>query len=147
MVPLNTPRTTPCQRSILPCRLHHTQPGFNRKPENLPNGEPGCCNGFVQFRLCGFVQGNGEFFVGVRIHSQILPNRAEIDKCDVDGPAAALAGPVVDSVVMVPVLGPVASEVTSSPAWTTPTSDGAGGAGNGFEGEECGAVVVAVVWP
>ena len=44
-------------------------------------GEPGCCNGFVQFRLRGVVQSDGEFFVGVRIHPRILPDCAGIDKC------------------------------------------------------------------
>jgi hypothetical protein len=33
---LNAPRTAPCQRSILPRRLHRTQPGFNRVASESP---------------------------------------------------------------------------------------------------------------
>ena len=54
--------------------LYRSQTGFNGNTENIPGGEPCCCNGFVQFRLRGVVQGKGEFFVGVRIHPQILPD-------------------------------------------------------------------------
>jgi len=59
--------------SAIAGRLHRSQPGFNGEAENLPGGEPCCCNGFVQFRLRGVVQGKEEFFVGIRIHPQILP--------------------------------------------------------------------------